>query len=227
MQQLTQQQRERVLGKPGQRAFSLIELLVVLAIIAILAGMLMVAFGGASKEKQLARIKSSREEIVTAIDEYHAKRGFYPPTITDKQGAPILDKPILFYELVGTRFDSTGGTPMYHSLDGKEHLSLELLDTLFGGKTARFSNSGLKATDAENFYRNLRNDGKSEMEKVFPAAAEFQGKDYDVLTVPVKSGSSAVLMWRYNSVNPTNNPGRYDLWVEWDQGKKTEIIGNW
>jgi prepilin-type N-terminal cleavage/methylation domain-containing protein len=33
--------------------------------------------------------------------------------------------------------------------------------------------------------------------------------------------------WRYNSSNPTNNPGSFDLWVELEIAGKKEIIGNW
>lgn len=206
-------------GARRSRGFSLLELLVVLAIIAIIAGMLMVAFGPASREKQLARIKSSREEVITAIEEYHAKRGFYPPTPADAQGRPILDKSILYFELVGTRFDDVD--KKYNSLDGKEHVLLAKLQEFFGTAVA-FSNSGRRAEDSQNFYRNLRDDGRSD----HPDALTI-GLDFEVLSVPVKSGNNPVLRWKYNSLNPTNNPGRYDLWVEWDQIKKTEIIGNW
>ena len=35
--------------------------------------------------------------------------------------------------------------------------------------------------------------------------------------------------WRYVSTNPTNNPGRYDLWAELPVGRSADplIIGNW
>jgi prepilin-type N-terminal cleavage/methylation domain-containing protein len=33
--------------------------------------------------------------------------------------------------------------------------------------------------------------------------------------------------WRYNSTNPTNNPGSFDLWVELEIAGKKEIVGNW
>jgi hypothetical protein len=33
--------------------------------------------------------------------------------------------------------------------------------------------------------------------------------------------------WRYNSTNPTNNPGKFDLWLEIRVGEEYEIIGNW
>lgn len=33
--------------------------------------------------------------------------------------------------------------------------------------------------------------------------------------------------WRYVSTNPTNNPGRFDLWAELHENNRTNIIGNW
>jgi hypothetical protein len=33
--------------------------------------------------------------------------------------------------------------------------------------------------------------------------------------------------WRYNSSNPTNNPGSYDLWVQLSIAGKTNLICNW
>jgi len=33
--------------------------------------------------------------------------------------------------------------------------------------------------------------------------------------------------WRYNSANPTNNPGSYDLWIQLKIGGKTNLISNW
>ena len=33
--------------------------------------------------------------------------------------------------------------------------------------------------------------------------------------------------WRYNSLNPTNNPGSYDLWIQLRIGGKTNLICNW
>ena len=33
--------------------------------------------------------------------------------------------------------------------------------------------------------------------------------------------------WRYVSTNPTNNPGRFDVWAEIREGNRTNIIGNW
>jgi hypothetical protein len=33
--------------------------------------------------------------------------------------------------------------------------------------------------------------------------------------------------WRYVSSNPTNNPGRFDLWAEFVDGRTVRMISNW
>jgi hypothetical protein len=40
-------------------------------------------------------------------------------------------------------------------------------------------------------------------------------------------GLVGVNPWRYNSSNPTNNPGSYDLWIQLSIGGKTNCICNW
>ena len=47
-------------------------------------------------------------------------------------------------------------------------------------------------------------------------------------TQPInRSGVSGINPWRYNSSNPTNNPGAYDLWVQLSISGKTNLICNW
>lgn len=196
----------------GLAGFTLIELLVVIAIIAILAGLLLTATGGASVDKMRSRIKTQLNEITTVIDEYHSNKGFYPPSLTN-----ATHRPTLYYELVGTVFE--GGS--YRTLDGKERVSFNDAQTYFGAGFNGFVNSGKKADDARNFYPALRADSYDEPEDIPP------GSDIELLSVPVKTDSGKVLTWNYNSKTPTNNVGRYDLWVEWTLKGKTEIIGNW
>ena len=40
-------------------------------------------------------------------------------------------------------------------------------------------------------------------------------------------GASALNPFRYNSTNPTNNPGSYDLWIDLRISGKTNRISNW
>ncbi len=190
-------------------AFTLIELLVVIAIIGILAGMIMTSFGGASKKKTRSRLETQMNEIQTAIEEYHSKKGSYPPST-----AKNLDRPPLYFELVGSFYDKSAKE--YQTLDGQTRIPIDKVKSLF--QTDGFQNSGLKAEEAENFYKNLKTSG---------FFVDADGRT--LLGAPIKSTDGMNLRWRYNSLNPTNNPGRYDLWVEWTEkdGEQPEIIGNW
>jgi prepilin-type N-terminal cleavage/methylation domain-containing protein len=60
------------------RAFSLIEMLVVIAVIAILAGMLLPAISAAKKTAQVRRAQFEMSQIVGAVNRYHSTYGRYP-----------------------------------------------------------------------------------------------------------------------------------------------------
>ena len=192
--------------------FSLIELLVVMAIIGILAAMIMGGIIAGGKQKYKAAIDGQLSEIQTAIEEYHAKKGAFPPSSTN-----LFDQSPLYYELVGTVYNK--GSGQYETLDGQQKIELKTVKDFFKGVNG-FLNSGLKKEEAENYYPNLKQKGHS-AHPLRPASSDLQ-----VLSVPVKSDSGFELYWHYNSFNPTNNPGRYDLWVEWVQKGQPTVIGN-
>jgi hypothetical protein len=48
----------------------------------------------------------------------------------------------------------------------------------------------------------------------------------DTTYIPL-AGQPGVNPWRYNSSNPTNNPGSYDLWMQLSISGKTNLICNW
>ncbi len=78
--------------------FTLVELLVVISIIAILAGLIVYLLPGISEKKVRGRVKTELAMLVMVINNYKEKNGFYPPH------SPDTNRPTpLYYELTGTK----------------------------------------------------------------------------------------------------------------------------
>jgi len=74
-------------SRPARRpAFTLVEMLVVIAIIALLAGIVIPLAGLANKKKIIARAQVTIKSIDLAISQYKNKLGFYPPDNTNSAG---------------------------------------------------------------------------------------------------------------------------------------------
>jgi len=63
--------------------FTLVEMLVVIAIIGLLAALVVGGIGIATTKMRQSRAEAERDGLVTAIDSYKKARGFYPPDNTN------------------------------------------------------------------------------------------------------------------------------------------------
>jgi len=82
--------------KDRKMGFTLVELLTVIAIIGILAGLVLGVAGYANRKADLARAQADLERIQNALEEYRTVYGAYP-TCTDSNDTTVLCR-TLWYE---------------------------------------------------------------------------------------------------------------------------------
>jgi prepilin-type N-terminal cleavage/methylation domain-containing protein len=211
--------------------FTLIELLVVIAIMSILASMMFPIGKALNRAKMKARAQGEMTQLETAIQSYKAKLGTFPP---DNPATPVINQ--LYYELSGTIVTNTGGSArFYRTLDGNSQLSADAatFQTYFGPRVSGIANTTRAAGDEGVFAVNfLKGALRPDQVAILPSGAKVivtslrwpEGQPYH----PVPGAAfKTVNPWRYNSSNPTNNPGTYDLWVDVIIDGKTNRFGNW
>jgi prepilin-type N-terminal cleavage/methylation domain-containing protein len=217
--------------------FSLIELLVVIAIIATLAGLILAVFGGVKKHKTLKVAQTELAQIVTAIKDYKETKGYYPP---DNPNNPAINP--LYFELSGTLV--SGGGFVYQTLDRASTISSTGIQTLFNNNIQSFMNSAATAasTDdaagAKSFLKpglrpnqigRLNVEGQ-DINAVLVCSVAWMNNNsatWPIASPPAVDEPPALNPWRYNSSNPTNNPGSFDLWVDIYISGKTYRVSNW
>jgi prepilin-type N-terminal cleavage/methylation domain-containing protein len=227
-------------------AFTLIELLTVIAIISVLAGLLVGLAPVATTRIREARLKGELNDLVTAIEAYKAKYGVYPPDSynADKNEVDAVVNP-LYYELTGLVVVNNGDSGYFETVDDA---------TRFLPATAQqyFHRDGfLNAATRDRFRRLFRHTFKASQHAGVLRTAGVGAKNAQVLTVgfavdatgkknsgfawplndarypqPVPT-NPGLNPWRYVSTNPTNNPGTFDLWAEVIVHGQKKIYGNW
>ena len=213
------------------RAFSLIELLVVIGVISVLASLIFPIAGVVKKNEKIGAAKAEMGEIQTAIEAYKAKLGSYPP---DNPGNPVINQ--LYYELQGMIRTKSG----FRTLDGSITLTLAQVTSGYSPQVSGFMNSSASVSNSDesatavNFLRSglrpnqvcLLNDGIN----ILVCSVAWENGDTN--TWPVQKSDfrnepPAVNPWRYVSTNPTNSPGTYDLWADLYLKGKIYRVCNW
>ncbi len=204
------------------RAFTLIEMLVVIAIIGILAAMIIPLAGVVAKSKIIARAKAQIASLSLSIDTYKLKKGVYPPDNTNGPAGAFTNQ--LYYELWGCL--AVPSQNLYTNLyNSGETISVTTLGSYFGA--AGIINSSADTNEVLNLFprlnpadlKNIGVAGKPVWVFVNPSPGP-------TANLPSSSGQPVNVI-RYVSTNPTNNPNTYDLWVDVLIGGKTNRISNW
>jgi prepilin-type N-terminal cleavage/methylation domain-containing protein len=214
-------------------AFTLIELIVVIAIIGILAGLVLPVVGAVNKKKQISLAQTQLKDIESAIDGYKTKLGFYPPDNTNNF---VVNQ--LYFELLGTINDGAGkpAPTMWTNMDGSAQIGTTTTPNISAtfsvsgfANTSTRSHSDDSGTAASTFLNNLTPNQIGLLDPADPkvkllVCAVNWPQDKQPYPIP---GNPTLNPWRYNSSHPTNNTASYDLWVDLVIRGKTNRVSNW
>jgi prepilin-type N-terminal cleavage/methylation domain-containing protein len=215
-------------GAVESAAFTLIEMLVVIAIIGILAGLLLGVAPVAVAKMRISRAQVELASLSAAISYYQSKKGFYPPDNTT-----MTTQSPLFYELTGTLQTNKTATPSLLSQQ-----TMEILASGPAGQTfTLFNLPGFMNYTADPTELNSLN--------YFPGVKA--GQQYGSFYIAGNSGATFTLLgsqipgpyttstvakvtlnpWHYVSSSPTHNPNSFDLWLDISIRGQTNRISNW
>lgn len=207
----------------GRTAFSLVELLVVMAIIGVVAALVVAAAGQSSVKKAEKQTTAQMAKLEIALESFQGTYGTYPPTDPNASDHRINT---LFYELTGTHY--LPATTTYRSIFDPTHsLTSATIQSTFGSAVAGIVNNHNTSTNPTPFIQ-------------FQSSDEYYkvtGGIY-LLQVPTKKpkkiknptiSNDGLNFWYYRAY-PANgfNPTTYDLWaVIPGKGQETNVVANW
>ncbi len=204
----------------GRRAFTLVEMLVVIAVIAILAAIIFPAFGNIKRRAAIQKAQTELQLVASAITGYKQQYGHYPP---DHPANPAVNG--LYFELLGTVLKSGS---IFETKNGDARISTNDVPLRFGQGGFVNSTRGGGDDNAQTAKKFLVELKPAQYGEIAPGIRVLVCS----VTWPEKfgvgaAGVSLLNPWRYDSSNPTNNSGEFDLWVDIIVGDKTNRISNW
>jgi prepilin-type N-terminal cleavage/methylation domain-containing protein len=230
----------------GLWAFTLIELLAVIAIIGLLSGLVIGLSGIAVQKQREARIRGDHTKLLTALDSYKSEMGNYPPDNGELSTWPVdsttnanylarAGKNPLYYELSGALFNNGTFTVM----GSTQTITATVLNREF--KVNGIENSAREKRDVRFRNMTFKGDQYQQLDTVDKAPAL-------VLSVPIKGefqlpGKNGPINPWYYDASSTNrhNPETFDLWSEYLAGNqkipdgsggyktvpRKKVFGNW
>lgn len=176
----------------------------------------------AAMPKVCAVIREQRGELLSAIEAYKAHFGVYPPDHVVSRQPMVVDavKNPLLYELAGVIYNPTN---KMFQLGGLEAADAKYVKEFF--QCDGFKNCGERPDQIKRFLTTNPLPARQLHDDPDVFAAGFQ-VPYEGLT-PEVVWEFDVSSWRYVSSSPTNNPGKFDLWIEVKTKRQTVTIGNW
>ena len=243
----TDLQSIRIQGAPGAgtvrmetnrirrvRAFTIVELLVVISIIALLASLTVGLSSIASRKSKESRMQGELNKLVTAIESYHAAIGSYP---RDNPFTPAVNQ--LYYELSGTYFSRSGNQGFFSLPNRDQRMSSRVVEEFFhapGFANSVSVDSGDKPKYTEEFkpeqVKRINQDPAFEV-LVAPVKGPNQFTHITdkprVLPLAMKSADGTMVNpWLYDSSSAQrNNRESYDLWAVVVIGKNLVRFSNW
>jgi hypothetical protein len=167
------------------------------------------------------QLRQQRQTIIAAIEAYKAHFGFYPPDHLLSREPLRVDAVTnaLFYELAGVHYDRAN---QLFEIQGMEAAQAKFVKELLGCEG--FTNCAENATQARRFLPTgflpvqLFHD---DPDVYALGAVPYDGPHWEVIwEINISS-------WRYVSTSATNNPGKFDLWLELKWKDQSITIGNW
>ena len=238
---------------PGNpvHAFTLVELLVVISIIATLAGLVVGLAPTVGERMKESRIRAELAELQFAIESYKARFGIYPPdngsyingTQQEQLSETYSGLSPLYYELSGVFVDNAKG--VFLTADTKQSLSPNDILRNFGrdgfvnaalpNRRRQFTHrlndrqhAGISRTSdgggLEVLAVGFITDSSSKRGSGFSWPTDAKTLAQYPAPIPANPGLNP---WHYVSTSPVHNPGGYDLWAEYFVRGERRVLANW